>query len=485
METGWSETVANLSIRDLNPLTRRKFLTQSTQTAFGLVCGRFLLGPEIRDSQLSILIESAGYGSLVQDPAGIVDLPAGFFYRIISRAGEAMKDGFYVPDRPDGMAAFEGPDGSIILMRNHELWSGMSAATGAFGRRNQLLKKLDNRLLYDRGRNGTKCLGAVTTLVYNPNSQETVSQHLSLAGTLANCSGGKTPWGTWISCEEEFKSVGREYTKNHGIAFEVIPEVEPVIQIPRPLESMGRFVRESVVVEPRTHIVYQTEDQTDSLFYRFIPERLGQLGGEGRLQCLAVRDRPSFDARNWRKRAVFPGEILQAQWIDLDPNESGLNDLRHTGFRNGAARFASGEGMTFWKGHVIFACTNGGLTGKGQIWRYIPSPNEGTTEEERAPGRLELWVEPNDEKILDHPDQLASTPWGDLFICEDGEGTQHLLGITPQKKIYPFARNVLDESEFTGACFSPDGNLFFVNLQEAGLTLAIEGPWKSSEMSFF
>src|SRR5262245_62518689 len=79
----------------------------------------------------------AGYGPLKPDPNRVLDLPQGFQYRMLSRAGEAMSDGLRVPGAHDGMAAFPGPRGTTILVRNHEL-SVQSLSEGPFGERNEL-----------------------------------------------------------------------------------------------------------------------------------------------------------------------------------------------------------------------------------------------------------------------------------------------------------------------------------------------------------
>jgi secreted PhoX family phosphatase len=52
-----------------------------------------------------------------------------------------------------------------------------------------------------------------------------------------------------------------------------------------------------------------------------------------------------------------------------------------------------------------------------------------------------------------------------------------VVGITPQGELYNFARNAINEREFAGACFSPDGRTMFVNIQDPGITFAIWGPW--------
>ena len=46
-----------------------------------------------------------GFGALIPDPQGILDLPKGFSYRVISRSGDMMDDGLLLPGKPDGMAA--------------------------------------------------------------------------------------------------------------------------------------------------------------------------------------------------------------------------------------------------------------------------------------------------------------------------------------------------------------------------------------------
>ena len=160
---------------------------------------------------------------------------------------------------------------------------------------------------------------------------------------------------------------------------------------------------------------------------------------------------------------------------NVDPE---TDDLRQRGYKLGAALFASAEGICLHDGIIYFDCTNGSRTGRGQVWSYTPSPFEGTPREKESPARLELLVEPNDKLVMDHPDQITVTPWGDLFTCEDGDDGNYLLGITPQRRIYKFAWNALNESDLSGVCFSPDGSTMFLNILEPGLTLAVTGPWK-------
>jgi secreted PhoX family phosphatase len=466
-------------------LGRREFLGRSGACLLGAAAGLASFPSSVRGGLSNALPSrqagatgGPGFGLLRRDPENILDLPKGFSYRIISKAGQRMKDGFVVPSLPDGMAAFPGPDGSTLILRNHEFRFGHPATLGPFGGKKNLWKKLDKSLIYDWTPDGTPCLGSVTTIVYDTKRKKTKSQHLSLAGTVTNCSGGATPWGTWLSSEEVFEGPGNRYAGKHGYTFEVAVSAEPKVTAPLPLKAMGRFVKEGAAVDPRTGIVYQTEDQVDGLFYRFLPAAPGRLAEGGRLQALAVAGLPGLETNNWKVQRIAPGTAFVAVWIDLDNPDPGKDTLRARGREKGAAVFASGEGILFHADEVWFDCTNGGTEAKGHFWRYSPSPDEGTPRESENPGRLELFLEPNDPLVLDHPDQLAAAPWGDILVCEDGDGDQYLLGITKRGDVYKFARNALDPSELSGCCFSPDGTTMFVNNMDSGLTFAVTGPWK-------
>ncbi len=459
--------------------SRRDFLSKAGGVAFGFLSFHPLLSGNGSFSYLQKDSLDIGYGPLIKDPDKIMDLPEGFDYKIIARSGEQMTDGFYMPWYPDGMGTFAGPDGLTIILRNHENFPEYLPEYGPFGSTNERLKRLNRKLIYDRGRGGGPALGAVTTLVYDTKAEELKIQFLSLAGTLVNCSGGVTPWNSWISCEEIFENPSFNLAKKHGYAFEIPASAEQKVVKPVPLKAMGRFVHEAVAVDPRTNIIYQTEDQLDGLVYRFLPNRPGRLQEGGRLQCLRVNSQLRMDTRNWGEQRVKLGDILPVRWLDLEDVDPKKDNLRIRGFERGAALFASGEGMDYVDGTVYFDCTNGGRIKAGQIWRYVPSPYEGTEREVESPGQLELLVEVKDRSILEHPDQMTGTPWGDVFVCEDGFGEQYLVGVTPQGEIYRFAHNAKDESEFTGVCFSPDGGTMFVNFQDAGFTFAVTGPWKS------
>lgn len=464
-------------------ISRRAFVRSAVAVTLGFRGLRELFAAPLASSLWDDPRMAPGFGALEPDRERVLDLPAGFTYRIISRAGDRMDDGFFLPGQPDGMAAFAGPGGKTILVRNHELLAD-DVKKGAFGRKNELLERLPREFSYDRGRDKQPCLGAVTKLLFDTQNQRRERQYLALACTQYNCAGGPTPWGSWITCEENTQRADDDFEQDHGYPFEVPAVFDGKLIQATPIKPMGRFRREAIAVEPQTGIVYQTEDIADGLFYRYLPDRKGELLAGGRVQALRVADRDSCDTRNWVHhdgkpiRPLIPsGEPLAVRWLDLDEVDAPNDDLRHRGFCAGAACFARAEGAWYGRDSAYFACTEGGRNRKGQIWRYTPSPHEGTSRESEHPGRLELFVEPNDSTLVDNADNLTVAPWGDLVACEDGPGEQFLLGITPAGKIHKLARSAGTGGEFAGATFSPDGTTLFVNIQGAGLTLAITGPW--------
>lgn len=431
-------------------------------------------------------VEGAGYGPLRRDPRGLLDLPEGFDYRVISRAGEVMSDGLLVPGCCDGMAAFSGPDGAVVLMRNHELKPG-DAAMSAYGERLERLEKVDRARLYDPGRGGEPGLGGVTTVVYDPKRRKRARQFLSLAGTRKNCSGGPTPWGSWISCEEDVQTADAANARDHGYAFEVPAAGEPGLVKPAPLTALGRFRREAVAIDPRTGIVYQTEDEEDGLFYRFIPKDKRDLSAGGRLEALAIVGAARANTSNagLKGAALIPAhKSLAVRWLPLDEPASPRGDLRYRGAGDGAASFVRGEGIWMGDGELYFACTWGGPKKLGQIWRYKPSAAEGTEGEAKQPGRLELFLEPRSARVLRNCDNLTVAPWGALFVCEDGPVRDRLRVVEADGRVYDFAANALNQEELAGACFSPDGKTLFVNIYLPGLTFAITGPFQKARQRF-
>jgi hypothetical protein len=422
--------------------------------------------------------EVEGYGRLIEDPRRVLDLPPGFSSRIISHAGETMSDGFLVPDKADGMACFGLGAGKVALVRNHELkpedW--LRGPTGGMAFLEDRLRRLP---AFGTDAEGRTLPGGTTTIVYDLASGRTERQYLSLAGTAVNCAGGPTPRGSWLSCEETVLRKGEGVVRDHGWVFEV-PAAASGLADPVPLTGMGRFRHEAAAIDPRTGIVYLTEDRDESLFYRFLPASPAELAKGGRLQALGFADSPEgADSRNWNGRRLAVGQWERARWIDVDGADNPRDDLRLRGHRAGAAIFARGEGIHVGNAELYFCCTSGGAAKIGQVMRYAPSRFEGQAGEAAEPGKLQLFVESADSALLDYGDNLTVAPWGHLIVCEDRTGgptENYLRGITPGGQVYTLARHP-GETELAGACFSPDGHTLFLNLYAPARTLAITGPW--------
>lgn len=396
---------------------------------------------------------AAGYGPLIPDPEGLLDLPAGFSYRVISSLGDSMRDGGTVPDHADGMGCFDLGDDRIALVRNHELNPGQDPGA-----------RLESG--FGKDEDGNFLPGGTTTLILDAADLTLQDQFRSLAGTLRNCAGGITPWGSWLTCEEPGFFMSR--FPEHGYVFEVPATADGLVE-PVPYKAMGRFNHEAAIVDPASGIVYMTEDQTDGLFYRYLPDTPGRLGDGGRLQALAVQGIP--DARNSEGRSIDVDAWHSVRWIDLDNIEAPEDDLRQRGAASGATLFARGEGLHMGDGEMYFCCTSGGEAGLGQIFRFRPSSGES--------GGLQLFFESESTDQFNFGDNLTVTPGGHVVVCEDQYTetlANHLRWITPAGQAMPLALCRL-QTELAGACFSPDGRTMFVNIFSPTRTLAIQGPW--------
>jgi len=312
--------------------------------------------------------------------------------------------------------------------------------------------------------------GGTTTLVLNKATLKVEKEYRSLGGTVRNCSGGVTPWGSWLTCEEAVFGVTERNEKDHGWVFEVPADAGKLVN-PEPLKALGRFNHEAACVDPETGIVYQTEDRPDSLLYRFIPNVKGQLDKGGQLQALALVDGVT-DSRNHGGVTMNVGEMHEVRWVDLDNVEAPEDDLRVRGAAAGGVLFARGEGIHWGDNELYFISTSGGAAKLGQIFKLIPGRG-------KRSDALELFFESTDPDQFNYGDNICVQSNGHLIVCEDqytDTVTNHLRGITPDGRAYPLALLKV-QTEPAGACFSPDGKVLFVNSYSPTATLAIKGPW--------
>lgn len=460
--------------------TRRSLLKRAgwlTAAGFGgpfqLFAARLGAGENVRGA--------AGFGPLepvndLHTGLPLFKLPAGFTYTTFGWEGDSLTEGGVTPPAHDGMTVLK-QDGSLVtLCRNHEV----DGADGSFG---------PPEITYD-----SKAPAGCTNLVFDLSTRKLVRSWASITGTSRNCAGGRTPWGTWITCEETVTGPGSKdkqgnilaFDKPHGWAFEVPANRSSA---PQPIKDMGLFTHEAVAIDPSTSIVYQTEDTSACGFYRYIPRTPGKLADGGQLQMMKLEG-----ASDTRPIETMDREF-RVSWVDIPHPQAGLIDGDLQGFkpeqgvfrqgaRQGGATFAGLEGAWFDSGKVLFTAKLGGPAQKGQIWQY-----------NIADETLRLVYVSKGREDLNMPDNICASPRGGMVVCEDGEEgdpPMRLQCLTREGLLMPFCINNIDlsshpiksfqrdfkDSEWAGATFSSDGTTLFVNIQRPGMTVAITGPWR-------
>ena len=441
----------------------------------------------------SALLDSNGdHGSVFIEPYGPLrrspdcpelEIPERLRCVRLSSGGvpSAVREGLVVPNAFDGMAAFPMANGNVRLIRNHEMTDPPGAA-----------RPIGSPHYDAAGSGGTTSLEVRISGEGDGLGVELVDEFASLAGTRVNCAGGPTPWGSWLSCEETTDGRRDGFGEPHGYVFEVPVDATGPVD-PVPLKAMGRFVHEAVAVDPRTGIVYETEDawyvpnvpdQPGAGLYRFIPRQPGALAAGGRLQMLAVTGEPGY----LTARDQTPGVVLPAHWVDIDdpdPEDAGRDPLAvfKQGLAKGGARFARLEGAFYGDDGIYVVSTSGGDATAGQVFHYRPVAADR--------GELTLVFESPSHEVLDSPDNLVVSPGGALVMCEDGSDEQYVRALNREGRMVNLVRAPLGADgetpgEFAGSCFSPDGRVLFFNAQGdhradgriASTTYAMWGPWK-------
>jgi secreted PhoX family phosphatase len=433
-------------------------------------------------------------------------LPEGFEYRSYSWSGDPMTNGKPTPDAHDGMGVIAGArvgsEIDVTLVRNHE--RALASAIVAPAR-------------YDTAvpaGQGDAPGGGTTTLRFR--GRRWVSVEPSLGGTIYNCAGGVTPWGTWLSCEESFIDFSKLGGRRHGYVFEVRRDARATTG--RPILDMGRMLHEAVAIDPETRIAYLTEDHPNhSGFYRFIPKDASGVAGSyeagGRLQAARVAGQKNADLRT---PAV--GDIHRIDWVEIDDPDADPGFLPAQfpdkpksasgpfvqANAKGALYMSRAEGIAHHAGkfYLVDTAAGRGLFGQhghgnGAVWEY--DPREQT---------LRAIFVAGDEMVGDNVDNLTVSPRGGILLCEDGRpvtdeygpGTR-LLGLTADGDSYTFAKSSVELTleqiiaagkrvspgdycgqEMAGACFDPFGEVLFVNIQRPGITIAIWGPWERGNL---
>ncbi|MGX1883802.1 alkaline phosphatase PhoX [Streptomyces sp. NPDC055287] len=346
------------------------------------------------------------YGALGPADANGLRLPSGFSSRVIARSGQKVGSTAYTwHNAPDGGACYADGTGWIYVS-NSEINPSGGAGAVRFS-----------------------STGAIT------------GAYRILSSTRQNCAGGKTPWNTWLSCEEV----------DRGYVYETDPwGVKAAVR----RDAMGRFKHEAAAADPVRRTVYLTEDTTDGCFYRFTPTTWGDLSA-GRLEVLKMGS----------------GTSGPVTWATV-PDPSGAS----TATRNqvsGAKRFTGGEGCYYADDTCWFT-----TKGDNRVWQY-----------NAAAQTIELAYDDslvNGTAPLTGVDNVTGTSSGDLFVAEDG-GNMEICVITPDDVVAPFLRiDGQSGSEITGPAFSPDGGRLYFSSQRGttgsssgGITYEVTGPFRA------
>jgi secreted PhoX family phosphatase len=464
--------------------SRREFLTAGLAGVGSFALGFIAYSQYRAHRQRRSIPEAMGPLRTVADEntgLPLLRLPEGFRYRTLSWAGSRLHDGYTVPAAADGMGVVRQVGSLVTMVRNHEL----KGATGPIG---------------DPGQSYDNMPGGTTTLVFDTEREDLVDSWVSLSGTLHNCAGGVTPWGTWLSCEEapvspelfHLPKPKRQWLwkvekarREHGFVFEVPANG---IASPEPIRAMGQFYHEAVAIDPVTGIAYMTEDTGPAAgFYRYLPDQPGRLQAGGRLQMMKVSLRP--DMRDYLQLR----QEMDVEWVDIpDPtrgftpgNRSG-DGVVSQGLAAGGSKFVGLEGCAFGDGRVCFTSKLGGRAMGGYVYEYDP-----------AREKIRVVFESTGHDQFSGPDNLVMSPRGSLVICEDRQSLnkkgQSVAGLTREGELFRFCQinpDLDDEygghdlgstarvTEWAGATFSRDGSWMFLNLYSPGVTIAITGPWQ-------
>jgi len=490
------------------PINRRTMLSGSAVAGVGLVVAGAT--PTLAEAAPAPsegrrpggLPKSRPFPPLVDDPNGLLALPPGFRYTVVTRAGQTqLRNGQGpTPSNHDGTAVFRAPANRLRLIQNHELPAGSALGVPHI-----------EGTVYDP----TALSGGGCTVIETDSQGRNHGEWVGISGTLTNCAGGPTPWGTWLTCEETETRAGAKwsgngqsgtYSKDHGYVFEVFADGRAN---PEPIKAFGRYAHEALAIDPTRRQVYLSEDASNpnGLFYRWTAPagvRLGdgvaaQLGPtDGELEAMAIiMDDGSVLPDVAYLTSAQLGRPFPVRWVHVPERDGQTTSVRKQ-FTGEITRGKKFEGVYGIDSGVYvvnsFAFNSADLPADavkhdGMVWFYSYRdqtitlvtyfPHQTSTDTGASPKYSDL--------VFDGPDNVTVTPWGTLVLAEDGVGASHVLSSVPGGPTYAIARNQLnigtadapEYSEFTGPTFSDDGKVLFVNIQTPGITVAITGPWST------
>jgi secreted PhoX family phosphatase len=369
-------------------MRRREFIGVGVGGAVVASLGAVSWNELFHTATLQPLRRGRGYGRLrAPDRLGF-RLPEGFRARTVARGGEVVPGtGYQWHLASDGMATFPVTGGGHVLVSNSETLDGGASA-----------------------------------IRFGPRGKARDAYRI-LSGTTLNCSGGGTPWGTWLSCEEV----------ENGQVWECDPSGRRRA-VARP--AMGIFKHEAAAVDPHGRRVYLTEDLVDGGLYRFTPERWPNLS-RGRIEIARVR----------RGGTV--------QWVEV-PDSSAARERTRRQVK-GSTRFKRGEGL-WLDGGTLYVAT----TADHRVHAY-------DTRRERI--RVAYDGLASRSAPLLRVDQMTGSQAGEVFVCEDIATEEIDMGvIAPDRTVARFLSVTGPQhrnSELTGVTFDPSGTRMYVASQRA------------------